>query len=82
MTAEMFEKSCIKADLVCIAQELINWRTRRLIDCFSLFTKKTSVWANENKIVKNPDFMKEANRVKRLSMLYSNPLKNNKVVVR
>jgi len=82
MTAEMFEKSCIKADLVCIAQELINWRTRRLIDCFSLFTKKTSVWANENKIIKNPDFMKEANRVKRLSMLYSNPLKNNKVVVR
>jgi 2-polyprenyl-3-methyl-5-hydroxy-6-metoxy-1,4-benzoquinol methylase len=71
MTARIFEGYCEESDLICIGQELINWRTRRLIDCFSLFTKRTSVWARPNEIVKNPYFMKEASLTKKLSKLYS-----------
>jgi SAM-dependent methyltransferase len=81
MTAETFQKHCEEADLVCIAQELINWRTKRLIDCFSVFTKKTSVRAGQNKVIKNPEFMREADWSKRLATTYSNHLSENKVVI-
>jgi ubiquinone/menaquinone biosynthesis C-methylase UbiE len=80
MTARLFEGYCEESDLICIGQELINWRTRRLIDCFSLFTKRTSVWARPNEIVKNPDFMKEASLTKKLSKLYSTDHLLNKAI--
>jgi hypothetical protein len=78
MTARLFESYCQKADLTCVSQEMINWRTSRLIDCFSLFTKKESVWSRPVRTTKNGDFMKEVKRIKQLSKLYSTEyLRNN-----
>jgi ubiquinone/menaquinone biosynthesis C-methylase UbiE len=72
MTANLFETYCNKADLQCISQELVNWGTDGLlIDCFSLFTPKKSMFARPNKMIENTDFMKEAALIKRLSNHYS-----------
>jgi 2-polyprenyl-3-methyl-5-hydroxy-6-metoxy-1,4-benzoquinol methylase len=71
MTAEVFEKHCNQAGLQCISQELVNWGTKGLTDCFSLFTPKTSSWSRSTEILENPNFMKEANSIKYLSHLYS-----------
>ena len=71
MTAPLFEKYCEQAGLQCISQELVNWGAKRLIDCFSVFTPKTSIWARSNEVIRNPNFMKEANLIRRLSHLYS-----------
>lgn len=71
MTAALFEKYCDQAGLQCVGQELVNWGTTRLIDCFSLFTPKTSPWARPNEIVKNPHFMSEAAAIRRLSHIYA-----------
>lgn len=71
MTARLFEKFSDQAGLHCVSQELVNWGTKRLIDCFSIFTLKTSVWARPNVVVENPEFMKEASMIKRLSAVYA-----------
>lgn len=71
MTAEIFEEYCDRADLQCIGQELVNWGTKRLIDCFSVFTLRSSRWARPNKITRNRDFMREAEMIRRLSKYYS-----------
>ena len=67
MTAEVFEELCERAGLQCIGQEVVNWGGERLRDCFSLFTLRSSKWARPNRVVKNPDFMKEADLIKRLA---------------
>jgi hypothetical protein len=42
------------AGLQCISQELVNWGTDELlIDCFSLFTPKNSIWARPNNVIEN-----------------------------
>jgi 2-polyprenyl-3-methyl-5-hydroxy-6-metoxy-1,4-benzoquinol methylase len=72
MTAELFAEHCDQAGLQCISQELVNWGTDELlIDCFSLFTPKNSIWMRPNNIIENKDFMKEAASIKRLSQLYT-----------
>jgi Methyltransferase domain len=71
MTAELFKKQCDQAGLQCVSQELVNWGTKGLTDCFSLFTPKTSSWARSTKVIANPNFMKEADSIKCLSHLYS-----------
>ena len=71
MTAERFEQYCQAAGLQCISQEKINWMFgKHLIDCFSLFTRKDSVWARPNRVVENPRFMAEARTISRLADLY------------
>jgi hypothetical protein len=71
MTAGLFEKYCDQHGLQCIGQELVNWGARRMIDCFSVFTRKSSVWARPNRVIRNPDFMKEADLIKRWSQVYT-----------
>lgn len=78
MTAKLFQEYCEKAGLQCISQELINWGGGLLIDCFSVFTKKSSSRARHNMILRNPDFMREADYISRLSSLYS--ITNSRVV--
>lgn len=70
MTAERFERICREAELQCIGQELVNWSTWRAIDCFSLFTRKGSVWERPNRVLKNTGFMREAKVIRRLGPLY------------
>jgi ubiquinone/menaquinone biosynthesis C-methylase UbiE len=71
MTARRFEEQCDEAGMQCISQELVNWGTKRLIDCFSLFTPKMSTWARPNEIVENRSFMREADSIRRISGLYA-----------
>lgn len=72
MTAELFATFCTDVGLQCISQEKINWVFgRHLIDCFSVFTPKGSVWARPNRIVENPRFMEEAQLISRYGRLYS-----------
>ena len=65
MSAELFRALCAQHGLHCITQELVNWRGRRLIDCLSLFERSDSAPQNATKIVRNPNFMREAARIRR-----------------
>ena len=67
MTAELFRVLCEQNGLHCITQELVNWRGRRLIDCLSLFVRSDSAEGNATKIIQNPNFMREAARIRRES---------------
>jgi 2-polyprenyl-3-methyl-5-hydroxy-6-metoxy-1,4-benzoquinol methylase len=72
MTAKLFEDYCDNTGLQCISQELVNWGTDGLlIDCFSLFTPKNSIWSRPNKVIKNSEFMKEAHLIRKLSHVYT-----------
>jgi SAM-dependent methyltransferase len=70
MTAEKFRSHADAAGLRCMSQELVNWDTRRLIDCISVFTRKTSSWEGSGAVVMNPRFMKEARNARLLSPIY------------
>ena len=65
MTADVFRTLCEQNGLHCITQELVNWRGRRLIDCLSTFVRTDSAPANSPKIIRNPNFMREADRIRR-----------------
>jgi Methyltransferase domain len=65
MTADLFRVLCERNGLHCISQELVNWRGRRLIDCFSLFVRSDSAPQNPTKIIRNPSFMREAACIRR-----------------
>ncbi|MEQ6122339.1 class I SAM-dependent methyltransferase [Reichenbachiella sp. MALMAid0571] len=59
-----------KYELKCVSQEIIPWRTKyHKIDCFTILSKNKS--DGLTKIVRNPNFMKEACNSKLLSKLYS-----------
>ncbi len=64
MTAELFRALCEQNGLYCISQELVNWRGRRLIDCLSLFVRSDSAPQSSTKIIRNPNFMREAARIR------------------
>jgi ubiquinone/menaquinone biosynthesis C-methylase UbiE len=70
MTAKCFEECATRAGLKCISQELVNWDSRRLIDCMSIVTPTASRWAQPNRIVRNGDFMREASLIRRLASAY------------
>ena len=67
MTAELFRALCAEHGLHCLSQELVNWRGRRLIDCLSLFVRSDSAEGNPTKSIRNPNFMREAARIRRES---------------
>jgi ubiquinone/menaquinone biosynthesis C-methylase UbiE len=68
MTAELFRELCTKNGLHCLRQELINWRGRRLIDCFSLFTRNSGEQA-ATQVLRNPNFMREAALIRQRSRI-------------
>jgi SAM-dependent methyltransferase len=65
MTAELFRALCKQHGLHCTRQELINWRGRRLIDCLSWFERSESGSDESTEVVRNPNFMREAEIVRR-----------------
>src|SRR5215475_8835119 len=65
MTAEIFRTLCEKNGLHCLSQELVNWRGRRLIDCLSLFVRSDSAPETATKMIRNPNFMREAVQIRR-----------------
>ena len=72
MTAELFREICSQHGLKCLCQELVNWRGRRLIDCFSTVARNDSKWQESVRPYQNPDFMLEARLIRRLSQHYPN----------
>jgi hypothetical protein len=70
MTAELFRALCERNGLKCLSQELLNWRGRRLIDCFSTIARKDSKWQAVSAPFRNPDFMLEAQLIRRRSQFY------------
>ena len=70
MTASKFEEYTKEAGLQCISQEIIDWGSKRLIDCLSVFTKTDSRWSRESKFIRNDHYMKEAKNIFAASRLY------------
>jgi len=64
MTAQLFGTLCDRAGLHCVTQELVNWRGRRLIDCFSIIEKTESREHAMTRVVRNSNFMREASAVR------------------
>jgi hypothetical protein len=73
MSAGLFRAFCAQNGLHCLSQELVNWRGRRLIDCFSLFTRSASDEQRPTQIIRNPKFMREAVLTRRGSRAQSLP---------
>lgn len=70
MTAELFRGLCERNGLKCLSQELVNWRGRRLIDCFSTIARKDSKWQAASGPFRNPNFMLEARLIRRRARHY------------
>jgi SAM-dependent methyltransferase len=67
MTADRFKAQCDQAGLRCVGQELINWETgRHLIDALSIVTVPGSRWERPLRVIRNPRFRREAERMARL----------------
>jgi SAM-dependent methyltransferase len=73
MTAALFRGICEEHGLKCVCQELVNWRGRRLIDCFSIIARKDSKWKTAPGPFRNPNFMLEARLIRRRAQRYSQP---------
>jgi len=71
MSADLFRALCLRYGLHCVTQELVNWRGRRLIDCFSLFTRSASDERRPTHIIRNPKFMREAALIRQKSRIRS-----------
>lgn len=65
MSADLFRDLCARHGLQCLSQELVNWRGRRLIDCFSLIVRSDSSTRGPTRTIRNPNFMREAARIRR-----------------
>jgi hypothetical protein len=70
MSAALFREGCERNGLKCVCQELVNWRGRRLIDCFSTIARKDSKWQTAPRPYRNRDFMREAELIRRIAKNY------------
>lgn len=73
MTAGLFRESCERNGLKIVCQELVNWRGRRLIDCFSTIARHDSRWQSAPRPYRNSDFMREAELIRRMAKHYPKP---------
>lgn len=64
VSASKFARVVENADMVCFRQELVNWSSKRLIDCFSTIGYRRSRRSSEMEVTRNPDFMAEAERIR------------------
>jgi len=73
MSAALFREYCGSSSLECIAQEVVNWGSGDLTDCFSVFTPRGSRHARPFQGRENPEFMAEAHRLRAVGELYGSP---------
>ena len=59
-----------KHNLICSRQELINWETKEMLDCFSVITRPGSLWGRSQKRLKNNHFHNEMSYWGTLATLY------------
>jgi hypothetical protein len=64
MTAVLFRDLCESHGLVCVSQELVNWRGRRLIDYFSLIARGDRPQRLATRVIRNRSFMREASEIR------------------
>jgi len=70
VTAGEVRALAARAGLSCPAQEVVNWGSRRLIDCITLMTRTGSRWDRVPRVVRNHHFMREARHALHLADLY------------
>jgi ubiquinone/menaquinone biosynthesis C-methylase UbiE len=70
VTARAMRSWIEAAGLVCASQELINWGTRRLIDCITVIARPGSRHDRQVPAVRNPHFRSEAASARIVSDLY------------
>jgi 2-polyprenyl-3-methyl-5-hydroxy-6-metoxy-1,4-benzoquinol methylase len=70
VTADAFKRAAEDAGLRVVTQEIINWRSRRPIDCISVITRPGSKWDRGFRRDINMQFDAEAAYLRRLSALY------------
>jgi SAM-dependent methyltransferase len=71
VTAKKVERYAAEYGLRCISQEVVTWRTRRvLIDCMSTMVREDSPRSRENRVLRNASFTREIDYLSRLSRLY------------
>lgn len=70
MTAKMFRELAERHALKVVTQEQVNWRGRRLIDCFSIVAPQASRWEPGTRPLRNRDFMLEAQLIQRVAEHY------------
>ena len=74
MNAALFRALCRQHGLYCFKQEIVNWRGRRLIDCFSWFERAgIRTQDRSTEIVRNPNFMREAAVIRKRALMEENP---------
>jgi SAM-dependent methyltransferase len=73
VSAGTFAEDAAAAGLHCVAQELVNWGSRRLCDCFSVVTRPGSRWARPNRVIRNRHFWDEIHEAARLASCYGPP---------
>lgn len=71
VTAPEVERLACASGLICISQELVNWGSPFLIDCFTTLTRPDSRWSRANRVIRNYGFMKEAKLICSIAPLYS-----------
>ena len=69
-TAALFAGYCEEAGLVCIGQELVDWDSEHLIDCFSMVTRPGSRFERPNRVLENPWFSAESMALGRIAEFY------------
>lgn len=70
MSAEKMKQFADDAGLRCSTQELINWETEELLDCFSVLAHRNSLWGRTEKTIVNDQFMGEMAHFGRLAEIY------------
>lgn len=73
MTADIFASLATSAGLKVVTQELVNWRTRRAIDCMSVLTRPNGTWDRDYRRWVNENFGHEAHYIGQLAALYDRP---------
>ena len=70
MTASKMRDLAESAGLRCSTQELVNWETEELLDCFSVLARPNSLWGRTSKTISNHEFMGEMAHFGRLAEIY------------
>lgn len=71
VSAEIFQSTCVKNNLICVTQEKVNWGQSETNDCFSVFTKENNI---TTKVRTNNKFHEEIDNAFAIHQLYNTNL--------
>jgi SAM-dependent methyltransferase len=77
VSAEVVRNQAEAAGLTCLSQELVNWETRRLIDCFTVVTQRGSKFDRPYVRITNYQLMREAAVARLHASIYAMQKKSN-----